>query len=196
MSRLSFDQLITRVREGDAEAVQQLINEYGDAIRREVRFNLLDQRLRRLVAESDIFQSVVSRLVFSLRDGNFEFESAKDVTSLLKVMVRARVAQHARHWSSKKRDIRRNEAILSGVQYVQSRFAAADDARSDEDLAELALKMVPVRDRQILQWRDDGASWKEIAERLGGSAEAIRKAHGRALEEVRELLRHASGLTD
>ena len=196
--QLSLHELIQRVRDGDSEAVGVLLNQYGDAIRREVRFSLLDQRLKRIVGESDIYQSVVSRFVFGLQDGNFEFESGKDVVNLLKVIVRARVAQHARFWKSRRRDLHRNQALLSddAIALTESQPTIGQQ-QSDAELLAIALSIMPERDRKILEWRAEGLSWGQVAERLGvSSAEGLRKSHERSMQRTLREIRYASGLED
>ena len=190
MTKSQFHTLIDRVRGGDSNASEQLVSEYGETIRREVRFSLLDQRLRRIVAESDIFQSVVSRFVFGLRDGDFEFQSGKDVVNLLKVMVRSRIAQHARFWSSQRRDVKRNRALISDDTGLQQDSLPLGERHANAEMAEKAMHLIPDQDRKILQWRDDGVDWTDIAERLDfPSADAVRKAHQRSLSCVQESLR-------
>jgi len=195
---MSFPELIQRVRDGDSEAVGILLDQYGDAIRREVRFNLLDQRLKRIVGESDIYQSVVSRFVFGLQDGNFEFESGKDVVNLLKVIVRARVAQHARFWKSQRRDLRRNQTLLrDDVTAVTESQPTIGQQQSDAELLAIALSIMPERDRKILEWRAEGLNWGQVAERLGvASAEGLRKSHERSMHRTLSEIRHASGLDE
>jgi len=55
-----FSQRVTRAQQGDADALERLLTDYGDAIQREIRFCLLVQRLRRVVGESDVYQSVIA----------------------------------------------------------------------------------------------------------------------------------------
>jgi hypothetical protein len=189
----NFGNLIERVRVGEVGAVDELLSEYGDTIRREVRFNLLDQRLRRVVGESDIFQSVVSRFVFQLRDGDFHFESGKDVVNLLKVMVRARVAQHARFWAAQRRDLTRNHPLGTEYRVHPDPQRSVDVTVSDAELAGVASAIIPEVDRRILGWRDSGMCWSEIGARLGRrSADSVRKAHERCLLRVRAALMKAS----
>lgn len=185
-SELTFEKLIARMRTGDSGAVSILLERYGDAIRREVRFCLLDQRLKRIVGESDIYQSVVSRFVFGLRAGDFLFESAQDIVRLLKVIVRARVAQHARFWSSQRRQLARNRNLPSHEETaLRDRRKSVEDAFCDAELLAQALDMMPERDRLILQWRSDGLGWAEIAGRLCcTSSEALRKQHERSMQRI------------
>ncbi len=181
-----FRKLVQHAQDGDAEAMEQLLKEYGDAIHREIRFCLLDQQLRRVVSESDVFQSVIASFALKLRNGRFEFEKPGDLIGLLKAMARAHVAHVARFWHAKRRDLRRNTGMEAiGVIGVPDHDPMAANAVADVELLNLAMKHLPERDRQIFDWRQDNVPWPEIARRLDvPSSEALRKQHDRALARV------------
>ena len=135
MQSSTFADLMQRVRGGDDQAVRTLVEEYGDAIRREVRFSLLDGRVRRFVSESDICQSVLTRLCLGLWAGNYEIDDPAQLIGLLKTMVHARVIDWTRHERAQRRDIRRSvpldsdlgnlPALPNSVTPVWSLFAGA-----------------------------------------------------------------------
>ena len=52
-----------------------------------------------------------------------------------------------------------------------------------ELLREVNRRLSP-EERQLVEWRSQGLTWDEIAARLGGSAEALRKKLTRALDRV------------
>lgn len=191
VTHASFHELIERVRTGDSDAVEALLHEYGNAIRREVRFNLLDQRLKRIVSESDIYQSVVSRFIFGLRDGDFEFRTGKDVVNLLKVIVRARIAQHARFWKSQRRDVTRNRPLVSDDHVsMQDHQPEIGLQQSEAEILAQVMQIMPAQDQQILAWRGDGLNWTEIAQLMCvSSSEAVRKAHARSMDRLLGELR-------
>ena len=91
--------------------MDRLLKEYGDAIQREVRFCLLDQQLRRVVSESDVFQSVIACFALKLRDGHYQFDKPSDLTGLLKAMARLHVAHLAGIRHARRRDLRRNTGM-------------------------------------------------------------------------------------
>lgn len=183
MATEDFGKLVRQAQDGDAEAMEQLLKEYGDAIQREIRFCLLDQQLRRVVSESDVFQSVIACFALKLRDGRYEFDTPGDLIGLLKVMARAHVAHVARFWHAKRRDLRRNTGMHAiGVIGVPDRDPVVGNAESDAELLKLAMKHMPERDRQIFDWRQDNVTWPEIARRLNvPSPEALRKQYERHL---------------
>ena len=112
MATGDFAQLVTQAQQGDADAMERLLKDYGDAIQtRQIRFCLLDQRLRRVVGESDVFQSVIAQFAFKLREGQYHFETPSDLVGLLKTMARAHVAQLARFWQARQRDLRKDTGL-------------------------------------------------------------------------------------
>ncbi len=190
-----FLRLVDRVRMGDEYAVRVFLDRYGDTIRREVRFRLLDRRLRRVVGVCDVYQSVVSRFLFDLMAGSFDLDCPQDVVKLLKAITRRRVAQEARYWSAHRRDVRRNESLDRHGEFVAPYGGASPcDRVAVMELAEKAELLLSDRDRLILKWREDGVVWAEVALRVGGQPEAVRKQHQRSMARVATALLASSGV--
>jgi DNA-directed RNA polymerase specialized sigma24 family protein len=180
----TFSELLARVREGEPEALRLLLVEYGDAIRREVRFTLLDARLRRFVGESDVYQSVVMRFFSGAIDGNFTIDSAEDLVRLLKGIARTRIAELIRFWHAQRRNISRNTELGESSQLADN-LRSCGVVLETAELAEAAASLLAPADRQILAWRENGWSWQRIAEQLGApSSDAVRKQHERALARI------------
>lgn len=186
MQTQCFADLMELVQQGDGSAFQVILDEYGEAIQREVRFTLLDLRLRSCIGESDVFQSVVLRFFSGMREGQYHVETPRDLVGLLKGIARTRVAELARYWRAQRRDVRRNLS-LSAIDAEEARDndRRVVDVLADAELAQAAGDRLSPQDRQILDWRDDGLSWAEIASRLGFmSAGAVRKRHERSLSRI------------
>jgi hypothetical protein len=184
-------ELIERMRRGDSAAVQQFMDLYQSAIEREVRFALLDQRLRRVASESDIKQSVMMRFVIGLWAGKYEFDDPQQVAGLLKAMVRARVADLARHWHAEKRDLRKNASLSDpGALDAAIKDRTPSEIVADAELFTQIQNRMDDEERRILKLRQDGHSWHDLAEEMGSnrSPEALRKRYERSLSRVaREL---------
>jgi len=185
-----FGNLVEQAQHGDADAMDRLLKEYGDAIQREIRFCLLDQRLRQVVGESDVFQSVMVQFALKLREGQYHFETPGDLVALLKVMARSHVAQQARFWQTRRRDLRKNLHLdAEGFTEPSTPDPTASTVVARAELLEYAWKLLSDRDRQILSWRQETVAWPEIARRLNvPSAEALRKQHERALLRTAEVV--------
>lgn len=181
-----FSELMLRVRQGDAGALQSVLDDFGEAIQREVRFTLLDTRLRRFVGDSDVYQSVILRFISGMRDGHFQIETPKDLVRLLKGIARTRIAELVRFWHAQRRDLSRTavtEDALFG-QVSEGEFSPIDVLEQAELAAAVQDRLTP-RDCEILRLRDEGLSWSDIAIHLGAfSGEAIRKQHTRSLARI------------
>ena len=186
MAEGEFGQLVQRAQDGDTDAMERLLKDYGDAIQREIRFCLLDQRLRRVVGESDVFQSVIAQFALKLREGNYHFDTPNDLVGLLKKMARTHVAHLSRFWQARRRDLRKNSGLdANGVSEPPDHDPTASSVVARVELLGLALARLSERDRQILDWRQDGVIWQEVARRLNvPSSEALRKQHERALARI------------
>lgn len=186
-----FIQLVERLRRGDASAVDVFLKEYGPAIHREVRFILLDARLRAIVSESDVCQSVLMHFFVGLWSGGYEFDQSSDLLGLLKKMVRCRVADLARRWTNLGRDVRRTVSADSGMEQVA---APNDETPSDivirsELLADIQRRLSE-QNRMILSLRQERRTWAEIADQLKTDCgpETLRKQFERALAQLRREL--------
>jgi RNA polymerase sigma-70 factor (ECF subfamily) len=108
---VAFADLMTRIRAGDAHAVEHLFRQYKSQLRLEVRLRLRDPRLRRLVDEDDVCQSVMLSFFVRARPGAYEVAEPADLMRLLASMARNKVAAQARRHSAARRDFRRAEGL-------------------------------------------------------------------------------------
>ena len=187
-----FSCLVDRLRGGDPEAADTFLRQYEKALRREVRFLLLDGRLRRVVSESDVCQSVMARFFVGLWSGKYEFRNPEELLALLRKMVRARVCDLARHWRAQRRDIRKNVSMdqIDGLPGEQRRSPTPSRIVANAELLSQVEQRLTGQEQEILRLRQDRTSWAEIAKRLGQtrSPEAVRKQYERAIARVcREL---------
>ena len=194
MAELSLAELIEKIRRGDSEAVRIFMLEYQGAVEREVRFALLDRRLRRVVSESDVKQSVMMRFVVGLWAGKYEFSDPQQVAGLLKAMVRARVVDLVRHWNAEKRDLRKNAPLSDpGVLAARKSQPTPSEMLAHNEILQEIDTRLNEEERSILKLRQEGRSWHDLAAILGTnrSPEALRKQHERALARIsRELGLH------
>jgi hypothetical protein len=93
-----FRELLNRLRAGDEDAASELIERFGDCVRREIRFRLRDSRLFRVVGESDLFQSAVSRFLWGLKLGQFDLDKPEELIGLLRTIAERRVCAATRFW--------------------------------------------------------------------------------------------------
>jgi RNA polymerase sigma-70 factor (ECF subfamily) len=91
-----FADLLRRVRAGDQDAASELVRQFEPAIRRAIRIQLRDHRLRRLLDSMDICQSVMGSFFVRAAMGQYELRKAEDLLKLLATMARNKLATTAR----------------------------------------------------------------------------------------------------
>jgi RNA polymerase sigma-70 factor (ECF subfamily) len=183
----TFHDLIRRVRAGEARAAEELVRRYELVIRLEVRCRLRDQRLRRLFDSMDVCQSVLASFFPRAAAAEYDLDRPDQLVGLLVSMARHKLASAARRQARMKRDHRRD----AGADEL-GRVAAGGDSPSEQvagrELLERFQQSLDEEERQLVELRGAGLSWAEVAQRLGGTAQARRMQLARALERVsREL---------
>ncbi len=180
----SFQELMARIRSGDQEAATELVKRYEPAIRRAVRFRLTDARLGAVLDSMDICQSVLASFFLRAASGQYDLEDSGQLQKLLVSMARNKLAMQARHAQAQKRDNRR---VVTGSPEEQGARAPASSPSSQiaaKELLQEAQRRLSDEERQLVEWRYQGLEWEEIAARLQGSPEALRKKLSRALNRV------------
>ena len=186
----SFAELVSRARGGDPDAVRHLVELYEPVIRRQVRFSLLENKLRRVLEEADVCQSVMGRFFTGLEQRRFELDGPEQLNGLLKRLVRNKITDHARYWKAGRRDYLRNITPIDPDDPVEPISPDPTPSRvvADADFLARFEGRLSDGERAIFALRRQGMNWPEIADRVGGKAEAIRKRFERALERVRRNL--------
>jgi RNA polymerase sigma-70 factor (ECF subfamily) len=184
-----FCSLLRRVRAGDAQAANELVDTYGPALRRHVRMQLTDPHLRRYLDTLDVFQSVLCNFFFRIAAGEFDLRAPQQLTGLLATMARRRILNYARDERTRRRDARRvvpngDEALAD----VADTAPTPPEAAANAEILQRALEELSAEERALIEERGEGLSWEEIAERHNDSAEALRKRLNRAIERVTRSL--------
>jgi RNA polymerase sigma factor (sigma-70 family) len=190
MENQGFAELVNRAGRGEREAAHRLIERYESAVRRQVRFTLMDNKLRRVLEETDICQSVMGQFFNGLGAGRFVLDGPEQLIGLLKQMVRNKITDQARYWRAGCRDYLRNITPGDSIDRAEPMSPEPTPSRVVEDrefLAEFESRLSDW-ERMIFAFRRQGMNWPEIASRTGGGAEAIRKRFERALDRVGRTL--------
>jgi RNA polymerase sigma factor (sigma-70 family) len=188
----SFPSLIARVRAGDEQAAADLVRRYEPAIRRAARVRLVDTRLNRLLDSMDICQSVMASFFVRAALGQFELETPEQLLKLLATMTRNKLAGQVKGLGAARRDFRRVAAEQgdrdSDAEAGPERIVAMDPTPSRDlaarELLDEALRRLSPEERRILDCREQGGQWTQVAAELGSSPEAIRKRLSRAVDRV------------
>jgi RNA polymerase sigma-70 factor (ECF subfamily) len=183
-----FRDYIERIRAGDAAAAAQLVRDYEPAIRTEVRvrLRLLDPALKRLFDSMDVCQSVLASFFVRAAAHQYDLDEPANLIKILVTMARNKPLSRARRERRQRRDNRRvadaDPDRVEGGGPTPSRVAAG------RELLERVRGRLSEEERQIADLRAAGHNWPQIAQQLGGSAEARRKQFARALDRVVEEL--------
>jgi len=184
----AFQQLICRVRGGDAGAVAELVRVYEPAIRRAARVRLVDPRLRRLFDSMDICQSVFASFFVRAALGQYDLEQPTDLLRLLVSMSRKKLIDCARAQKAARRDIRRN---ASGPERDQDIIARGDTPSEEvalQDMLQAFRERLSSEERALADERAAGRDWADIAAERGATPESLRKKLGRAIGRVSQSL--------
>src|SRR5262245_38967005 len=185
----TFTDLIRRIRAGDERAAEELVRQYEPLIRRVVRLHLEDQRLSRLFDSADVCQSVLASFFVRAAAGQYDLERPDQLVRLLVKMARNKLASEARRQGRQRRDHRRT---ADPDPEVLEQVAAAEPSPSQlvagQELLHAFRQRLSDEERQLADLRGQGLGWADIAERLGGTAQARRVQWARAVDRVaREL---------
>jgi RNA polymerase sigma-70 factor (ECF subfamily) len=184
----SFPDLISRVRAGDQDAAAELVRRYEPAVRRALQLRLRDARLGRLLDATDICQSVLGSFFVRAALGQYELESPEQLLKLLATMARNKLSNQARRQKAARRDHRRIEPVSSDEHDVADSGASPSRQVAAKELLEEARRRLLPCERRLLELRQHGHDWTEIAKLVGGTPEALRKQLARAVERVAQQL--------
>ena len=188
----NFEVLMQRVRQGDAQAAEELVRRYERELQILARVRLTDPALRREYDSIDVCQSILANFFVRAASGQFQIDTPDQLIKLLSTMVRNKVTDMARRSRRERRDVRRlsptpaDEMPLQGANETPSQFAA------HAELHQLARDHLSEEELQIVNRRKAGADWNDIALELDSTAEAVRKRFSRSMDRVM----HQLGLDD
>lgn len=183
-SETVFEDFIRRIRAGDERAAEELVQKYEPVIRLEVRMRLTDPRLYRLFDSMDICQSVLASFFLRAATGQFELDKPEQLLKLLVAMTRNKLAFQARKHHYQRRDQRRVAAASAEEMDRPTRDPSPSDVISGQELLEEFRRRLTDEERKLAELRAQDRGWNEIADKLGGTAQARRKQLERAIDRV------------
>ena len=179
-----FIELIRGVRSGSDESATRLLNVYGPQIRRLARVRLSDPNLRRVIDSQDICQSVMANFFQRATAGQFELETPDALLRLLATMIRNRITDKARHFQAARQDLRRNSASDSALRGVADSVCTPSLIVGRQEILQQVRSLLTEEEHRLVELRNQGCGWAEIAEQLNASPEQLRKRLARALERI------------
>ncbi|HKI37493.1 MAG TPA: sigma-70 family RNA polymerase sigma factor [Gemmataceae bacterium] len=184
----SFGELIARVRAGDARAAAEVVLRYEPTLRRAVRLRLRrDPRLCRLLDSVDVCQSVLASFFVRAALGQYDLSTPEHLVKLLATIARNKVINQGKKQRAARHDPGPGAAPAEGYDVAAPGPGPAREAEARELLAE-ALRRLSPEERRLLEMREGGQGWAEIAAALGGRPDALRMQLARGTARVtREL---------
>lgn len=182
-----FVAYVSRVRNGDEAALEELVARYAPVIRLEARMRLRSPHLRAVLDSMDICQSVLKSFFLRAAAGQFDIDRPEDLRRLLVKMACNKSMEAARHEYAERRDARRSVEMGDDAHQV----AGGEDPVGEVEWQELLLRarqMLTPEERQIAEGRAGGQSWDELATTLGGTPDRLRMVLNRAQKRVAAAL--------
>ena len=176
--------LIARVRAGDQAAAAELVRDFEPHVRRAVRIQLRDPRLRSVFDSADICQSVMASFFARLALGQYDLSEPGRLAALLVTMARSKVATRARRAEVTRRERQGQGMLAQAVGAVVDPGPEPSRLVAGRDLLEAFHRRLEPDERALSDRRADGRTWPEIAAELGSTPEALRKKLARALDRV------------
>lgn len=180
-----FRELMDRVRKGSEEAAWELVNQYGESIRRAVR-RALHERLRSKFDSLDFVQIVWNSL-FRGRDKLGRFGRPEELTAYLVAMARNKVGMEVRRrLMSEKHGVKHEESLeqlqASGNINIPSRQPAPVDVAIAHEQWDRLLEGQPPHYRRIVQLRLQGNTYRKIADTVGVDERTVRRVLEKLLQ--------------
>jgi len=190
----SFALLMSQLRQGDQAAAARIFEVYTGRLIRQAQA-WMSGRLQAKGDPEDIVQSVYRSFFRRQRAGQFRFDHAGGLWSLLALMTARKCKRWNEHFKTARRDGRR-ERYIPALQSDESTLAweapGADptpyEVAAVADLVERVMRSLQTdTQRQILKLRLQGYSYQEIGAKVERSEQTV----SRVLTTVREYLKAA-----
>ena len=163
-----FRTLMCRIGEGSQDAAWELVNRYGDEIRRAVR-RVLNAKLRSKFDSLDFVQ-LVWKSFFEVRDRIDQFSRPEELAAYLVTMARNKVGMEVRRRLMTEKYNVRHEQPLTRLNAADGCLDATGQQPTPADVAiaheqwERMLKDQPDHCREIIHLRLQGHTYQSIAD--------------------------------
>lgn len=170
-NKLSDEELITRIKNGDNESLSILVRTY---------FSKIHSRVYHLIPEPDV-DDVIQDIFIGLLDSLDSFEGRSAFTTWFYRIAMNKIADYHRRISRRKENLNEEEVYRSFNPWEET----------DEILTiENALANLPPKYKEVLILKcAEGLTFVEIAQKLGLTYEAARSRYRRAIAMARRKIK-------
>ncbi len=185
--------LFKRARQGSQEAVNEVLERYGERLHRLIRVRLGPQ-LRRRLESRDILQATLLKAFQGIH--RFKGSASGSMMAWLGTIAQTEICDQADYYGRQKRDSGRDttldekfERIAAQVRTETSRL----HLQAESERLEQALDALSEAHREVIVLRSlEELSFREVGERLGKSADAARMLYARAMTSLTLEMRQSS----
>jgi len=184
----TFEDFIRRVRSGDEEAAQELVQLFEPLVRRELRIKMTDRRMSQIFDSDDVCQSIWSSFFVRIAAGQYDLDSPLHLAKLLSSMAKNKLATQARRHHAEKRDVDRIDQSRPELANVPDEHENPSVCLMGKELYAKIQENLSEDERKMSELRRDGLTWEAVARTLGGTSQARRMQLDRAAERIIGLL--------
>lgn len=184
-----FHDLVARACQRDPTAAAELVHRFEPELRRMIRFQLTDPRLRRFLDSLDVCQSVLAAFFAQLYEGSVRVSNARQLAGLLSLMAKHKVIDYARKHRSQRRGGGQIQNDIAAIGALVADPAPSPDERViGHELVEVVREQLDSYERELLDRWLVGHDWPEIARAVGANPDAVRKRLTRAIDAAASSL--------
>jgi len=185
-----FDELLKRVQQGDAAALESLVEHYEYEVRLAAR-SLLGPALRPYLDSIDLTQSVHFALLDGMQRDKLQIGSPEHLVALAVTIVRRKVARHWRrlkhqqrmeNWQGDDRDV---DTLLESLLDREDDPARAAQVAEE---VETILSGLSGDQRRLIELRLQGYSTADAARLMGVDADVLRVRLSRLRKDLQHKL--------
>jgi RNA polymerase sigma factor (sigma-70 family) len=182
MSTPELQQFLATLRSGDPQAVDQVLHTLGPFFRKTIRMRLIDRRLRRVMDTTDIFHSLLKDF---LAQDHPPTETSAGLCAYLAAAVHHKILTRTR------KERRHTGSLPQGWEPARAEPPVAQEIEI-RDFSQAIRARLSEPERRLLDLRQQGFTWCQIAKRMGGNCDTLRMRLRRAVATVLGKLDHRS----
>lgn len=173
--------------DGQADAVQEFWNQYGDALQR-VAERQIASWLRRRVDPEDVVQSACRTFFRRAQAGDFSLESQDDLWRLMLTITLNKVRMQARFHTRSRRSVSRERELPEPSGLQPAEWDNSIENIDLQDLLQTAFSEHDSERQQVLQMWLDSHTQNEIAQEIGCSERTVRRIQDRIRHDLATYL--------
>lgn len=182
-----FERWLDGLRAGEEAAVREFCARYGEQLER-VAARHIAPGLRRRVGPESVVQSACVSFLRRARRGDYRLDDGEDLWRLLCAITLRKVREQARFHMRQRRGLDRERDGAAGGE----RPAPApppDEALAIAEELERLLGGLDEDERRLVDWKLQGLTNAEVAERMGCTERTVRRSMASLRERLEPLAR-------